>query len=175
MDSRDARDGACDETRSSRLMSKAKLANPVFPGTRAMAKKKVSKVDSARSAQMALVRSRDTKPEMRVRKALHRAGLRYRLHDRRLPGTPDLVFPSRRVALFVHGCFWHRHPGCPATRLPKSRLEFWQPKLEGNVARDRRQRRELKALGWAVIVVWECQTRDATALAKLARTVIAIR
>lgn len=74
-------------------------------------------VDLARSAQMARVRGIDTKPEMRVRKALHAAGLRYRLHDRRLPGTPDLVFPSRRIALFVHGCFWHRHPGCAAARL----------------------------------------------------------
>lgn len=79
-------------------------------------------VDPARSAQMALVRGRDTKPEIRVRKALHAAGLRYRLHDKKLPGSPDLVFPGRRIALFVHGCFWHRHPGCVAARLPKSRL-----------------------------------------------------
>lgn len=123
--------------------------------------------DSARSAQMALVRSRDTKPEMRVRRALHAAGLRYRLHDRRLPGSPDLVFPSRRVALFVHGCFWHRHAGCSAARLPKSRLEFWEPKLTGNVLRDQRQREALESAGWTVLVVWECETKDPNALSAL--------
>lgn len=120
---------------------------------------------------MALVRSRDTKPEMRVRKALHAAGLRYRLHDRRLPGSPDLVFPSRRVALFVHGCFWHRHEGCAAARLPKSRLEFWGPKLAGNVLRDQRQREALEADGWTVLVMWECETRDPNALRALAKRI----
>ena len=116
--------------------------------------------EQARSAQMALIRSRDTKPEMRVRRALHTAGFRYRLHDERLPGKPDLVLPSRQVALFVHGCFWHQHPdrSCALARMPKSRLEFWRPKLEGNRARDERKRRELESLGWSVIEVWECQT-----------------
>lgn len=128
-------------------------------------------VDPARSAQMALVRGRDTKPEMRVRKALHAAGLRYRLHDRRLPGVPDLTFPSRRIALFVHGCFWHRHPGCPAARLPKSRLDFWEPKLAGNAERDKRTRATLEAAGWKVIVIWECETRDQRILADLAEAV----
>lgn len=125
-------------------------------------------VDPARSAQMALIRGRDTKPEMRVRKALHAAGLRYRLHDRRLPGAPDLVFPSRRIALFVHGCFWHQHPGCTAARMPKSRLDFWEPKLAGNVARDARHMVELEAAGWTPLVIWECETRDAQRLAALA-------
>jgi len=124
-------------------------------------------VDPARSAQMALVRARDTKPEMRVRKALHAAGLRYRLHDRRLPGVPDLVFPSRRLALFVHGCFWHQHPGCTAARMPKSRLDFWQPKLTGNVARDAIKQSELQARGWNVRVIWECETRSVETLAAL--------
>ncbi|WP_122878678.1 very short patch repair endonuclease [Burkholderia pseudomallei] len=124
-------------------------------------------VDPARSAQMALVRSRDTKPEMRVRKAMHAAGLRYRLHDRRLPGAPDLVFRSRRIVVFVHGCFWHCHPDCPANRLPKSRLDFWGPKLAGNVARDARKTAELEALGWTVLVIWECETRKAEILAGL--------
>ncbi|MFD1913989.1 very short patch repair endonuclease [Halodurantibacterium flavum] len=128
-------------------------------------------VDPARSAQMARVRGRDTKPEMRVRKVLHAAGLRYRLHVRRLPGAPDLVFPSRRVALFVHGCFWHRHPGCAAARLPKSRLEFWEPKLVGNVERDKRNRAALEAAGWKVMVIWECETRDRDALARLAENI----
>lgn len=131
--------------------------------------------DPARSAQMALVRSRDTKPEMRVRRALHAAGLRYRLHDRRLPGSPDLVFPSRGVALFVHGCFWHRHAGCAATRLPKSRLEFWEPKLTANVARDERQREALQALGWTVLVIWECETRDPGSLATLTQKILSMK
>lgn len=117
-------------------------------------------VDPARSAQMALVRGQDTKPEMRVRKALHAAGLRYRLHDKKLPGSPDLVFPSRRIALFVHGCFWHRHPGCAAARLPKSHQEFWAAKLAGNVERDKRNHAALESAGWKVIVIWECETRD---------------
>lgn len=124
-------------------------------------------VDPARSAQMALIRGRDTKPEMRVRKALHTAGLRYRLHDRRLPGVPDLVFPSRRLALFVHGCFWHQHPGCAAARMPKSRLDFWQPKLIGNVERDAVKQCELQASGWKIKVIWECETRSAETLATL--------
>lgn len=124
-------------------------------------------IDPARSAQMSLIRSTDTKPEMRVRRALHAAGLRYRLHVSQLPGKPDLAFPSLRVALFVHGCFWHRHEGCSAARLPKSRLEFWLPKLEGNVARDRKQQLALKALGWSVIVIWECETAKPHKLKRL--------
>jgi len=132
-------------------------------------------IDSARSAQMALVRARDTKPEMRVRRALHAAGLRYVLHDRRLPGAPDLVFPSRGVVIFVHGCFWHRHPGCKNARLPKSRLEFWEPKLASNVSRDQRQLAELRALGWKVLVIWECETKHDELVTKLARTIKRIR
>ncbi|MGB3898008.1 MAG: very short patch repair endonuclease [Mesorhizobium sp.] len=115
----------------------------------------------ARSAQMARIRARDTKPEMRVRRALHSVGLRYRLHAKGLPGKPDIVFPRTRVALFVHGCFWHQHPdpACKLARMPKSRLEFWRPKLEGNRARDEKVRAELEELGWTVIEVWECQTK----------------
>ena len=126
-------------------------------------------IDQARSAQMALVRSRDTKVEMRVRKFLHATGLRYRLHDRRLPGAPDLVFSSRRIVVFIHGCFWHRHPGCPAARLPKTRQEFWIPKLNGNVIRDKRQQDELLRLGWKVLVIWECQTKNQEHLLTLAQ------
>jgi DNA mismatch endonuclease (patch repair protein) len=127
--------------------------------------------DQARSAQMALVRSRDTKVEMRVRKFLHAAGLRYRLHDRRLPGVPDLVFSSRRTVVFIHGCFWHRHPGCAAARLPKSRQEFWEAKLNGNVLRDSRQQAELARLGWTVLIIWECETKDPEQLFALANRV----
>jgi DNA mismatch endonuclease, patch repair protein len=132
----------------------------------------VSAVDPTRSAQMSLVRSRDTKPEMRVRKALHAAGLRYRVHDRRLPGVPDLVFKSRRIVVFVNGCFWHCHPNCPAARLPKSRLDFWGPKLAGNVTRDGLKKAQLEALGWKVLVIWECETRKPELLAALAERIL---
>lgn len=112
---------------------------------------------------MARVRPRDSKPEMLVRRLVHAMGFRYRLHDRRLPGAPDLVFRSRRKAIFVHGCFWHRHPDpdCKLARMPKSRLDFWSPKLQGNRERDLRQEAELKALGWDFLVVWECELRGA--------------
>lgn len=102
-----------------------------------------------------------TKPEMRVRRALHAAGLRYRLHAKGLPGRPDMIFPSRRVVVFVHGCFWHRHPdpACKLARLPKTRQDFGLPKLEGNRARDERVRAQLEALGWTVSEVWECQAK----------------
>lgn len=110
---------------------------------------------------MSRIRSRDTKLELRVRRALHATGLRYGLHARDLPGKPDLVFRSRRAAVFVHGCFWHRHPdsNCKLARLPKSKLEFWKPKLEGNRVRDQQIRKALESSGWTVIEVWECQTR----------------
>jgi DNA mismatch endonuclease (patch repair protein) len=125
-------------------------------------------VSAARSAQMALVKSKDTAPELRVRQALHAAGLRYRIHDSRLPGKPDLVFPSRRTVLFVHGCFWHQHQGCSRCRTPKSRLDFWVPKLQQNVKRDQKNRAALRRLGWKVIAVWECQTESKLALVRLA-------
>jgi len=121
---------------------------------------KPPEVEPSRSAQMALVKARDTRPEMRVRRALHKAGLRYRLHEGGLPGHPDLVLPSRRLTIFVHGCFWHRHLGCKRCRLPKSRLDYWLPKFEANVARDQRVRGELERAGWSVLIVWECETLD---------------
>ena len=122
---------------------------------------------------MARVRCRDTKPEMIVRRALHLAGLRYRLHDRRLPGNPDVVFRSRRTVVFIHGCFWHRHgdPNCKLARLPKSRREFWIPKLEGNRQRDLRNTEMLRAMGWRVFVVWECEVRNSICLRILAETI----
>jgi DNA mismatch endonuclease (patch repair protein) len=108
---------------------------------------------------MALVRGENTGPEMVVRRALHAAGLRYVLHDKRLPGRPDIVLPSRRCVVEVRGCFWHRHPDplCPLTRTPKTRLEFWQGKFGENVARDRRNDAALADLGWKLILVWECE------------------
>ena len=113
-----------------------------------------------RSRRMSLVRGKDTKPEILVRRLVHRMGFRYRLHARDLPGCPDLVFPSRGKVIFVHGCFWHRHGTCKNTRWPKSRLDFWRPKLEQNQRRDKINRRTLSKLGWRVLVVWECQLSE---------------
>lgn len=111
-----------------------------------------------RSHNMSRIRSRDTMPEMVLRRALHARGLRYRLHVRGLPGTPDLVFPRRRAVVFVHGCFWHGHD-CPMFRLPNTRTDFWRQKIEGNVARDRRSAEVLKELGWRQLTIWECALR----------------
>lgn len=120
---------------------------------------------------MALVRGKDTRPELLVRRMLFARGYRYRLHRGDLPGTPDLAFPGRRKVVFVHGCFWHRHGGgCRLARLPKSRVEFWEEKLSGNRLRDERNQRALVALGWGVFVVWECELDDAdAALERLVR------
>ena len=124
-----------------------------------------------RSERMGRVRAKDTKPELVVRKLTHRMGFRYRLHVRKLPGNPDLVFSGRRKVIFVHGCFWHRHGSrCPLTRWPKSKLGFWKPKLEQNRKRDQRNRRKLRQLGWDVLVVWECQLKDETALGERLRS-----
>jgi DNA mismatch endonuclease (patch repair protein) len=117
-----------------------------------------------RSEIMARVRSKDTRPEMRVRKLAFALGYRYRLHDRKLPGCPDLVFRPRRKVIFVHGCFWHRHGRCALARLPKSRLDFWIPKLEGNKLRDQRNKRALARRGWKVLTIWECQLGDPSQL-----------
>lgn len=119
-----------------------------------------------RSKRMSRIRGKNTRPEMRVRRLIHRMGYRYRLHRRDLPGKPDLVFITRRKVIFVHGCFWHRHPDptCKLARLPKSRNDFWLPKLEGNRARDIRNQEELQARGWDVLVIWECELHDEEAL-----------
>ena len=113
----------------------------------------------ARSERTSHVRGKDTKPEMAVRRMVHAMGYRYRLHRRDLPGIPDLVFGPLKKVIFVHGCFWHRHPDpkCKLARMPKSRLEFWRPKLEGNRLRDEAVQAELRGLGWRVMVVWECK------------------
>ena len=120
----------------------------------------VDHLDTAkRSLNMAAIHSEDTGPEMAVRQIVHGLGYRYRLHVRSLPGRPDLVFSSRRKVIFVHGCFWHRHPKCRYASSPKTRMEFWQGKFTSNVARDRRVRRELKRGDWAVLTVWACEIR----------------
>lgn len=118
---------------------------------------------------MSLVRGKDTKPELKVRKALHAAGLRFRLQAADLPGRPDVVFRSRRIAVFVHGCFWHRHndPNCKLARTPKSRLDFWEGKFASNVARDEKNVAALSAKGWRVLTVWECQLHDTEVLTRL--------
>ena len=124
---------------------------------------------AARSALMSRIRNKDSKPEMAVRKLLHGIGYRYRLHRSDLPGTPDLVFPGRSSVIFVHGCFWHLHDGCKHARMPKSRLAYWVPKLEGNRRRDRRNARALRARGWRVMVIWECQVADLDRIERRAR------
>lgn len=118
-----------------------------------------------RSAVMRRIRGRDTKPELVVRSLLHRAGLRFSLRRRDLPGRPDIVLPKHRAVIFVHGCFWHRHPRCPMASVPGSRQEAWQAKFKANVARDRRNLRELRQRGWRPMVVWECEVmRDPRAV-----------
>jgi DNA mismatch endonuclease (patch repair protein) len=109
---------------------------------------------------MSRIRSKDTKPEMIVRSIVHAMGYRYRLHDRSLPGKPDLVFRAARKVLFVHGCFWHCHRCRYGRVVPATNTEFWQSKRQGNVDRDRRNRRQLQKDGWQVLVIWECWTRD---------------
>ena len=123
-------------------------------------------IDPARSALMARVRGRNTKPEMTVRRLLHAAGFRYRLHAQELPGRPDLVFRRRRKAIFVHGCFWHRHEGCPKSTIPKTRVAFWSEKFKQNKERDARNEAALRQQGWSVMTVWECETRDLPHLLK---------
>ena len=110
-----------------------------------------------RSKRMSLIRGKDTSPELKLRQLVHGMGFRYRLHVKDLPGKPDLVFPSKRAIIFMHGCFWHRHPGCKLARMPKSKLDFWGPKLEANRERDIRNQEILKNLGWRVLVIWECE------------------
>ena len=115
-------------------------------------------VDKAtRSRMMAGIKGRNTKPELKLRRLLHAAGFRYRLHAKGLPGRPDIVLPRYRAAIFVHGCFWHRHPGCRYATVPSSNTEFWDAKFGANVARDAGKEQALIAAGWRVLVVWECE------------------
>ena len=118
------------------------------------------------------MRSENSAVELRVRRRAHGLGFRYRLHLKTLPGRPDLVFKKYRLALFVHGCFWHRHSGCPLARIPKSRVEFWTEKLEGNRIRDLAQQSRLDELEWRWAVIWECQTQDRNGLDRLLRETI---
>lgn len=119
-----------------------------------------------RSERMALIRGKDTKPEIVVRKIAHSCGYRFRLHVSKLPGKPDIVFPRLRKVIFVHGCYWHRHPGCALARLPKTKLRFWVPKLTENRRRDLRNIARLRRGQWKVTVVWECQLKNPVSLEK---------
>ncbi|MGI6496355.1 MAG: very short patch repair endonuclease [Kiritimatiellia bacterium] len=118
-----------------------------------------------RSWLMSRIRSGDTQPEKVVRSTLHRLGFRFSLHAKHLPGRPDVVLRKWKCVVFVHGCFWHRHPGCPVATTPKSRTAFWTEKFERNVARDSSVKARLEALGWRVVTVWGCETKDPLALA----------
>ena len=131
---------------------------------------------SERSARMARIKGRDSHPEMIVRRVVSGLGYRYRLHRGDLPGRPDFAFVGRRKVIFVHGCFWHRHEadsGCKLARLPKSRLDFWLPKLEGNRVRDMRDQERLRSMGWDFLVIWECQLGDLAPLAERIRAFLA--
>lgn len=127
---------------------------------------------SQRSERMSRVRGKGSQAELLVRTLVHRLGYRHRLHRADLPGKPDLVFPGRRKVIFVHGCFWHRHPdpACKLARLPKSRQDFWEPKLEGNRLRDLRVQDQLRELGWDSLTLWECELRDRACLENKIRT-----
>jgi len=128
--------------------------------------------DAKRSALMSRVRSRNTTPELAVRRLAHALGYRFRLHKKALPGTPDLVFAGRKKVIFVHGCFWHRHQGCSKASTPKTRKEFWQSKFNANMQRDARNVAALKQLGWDVLVVWECETLSRSLKKRLSRFLV---
>jgi len=114
----------------------------------------------ARSRNMAAIKSKNTKPEIEVRKILHEMGYRFRLHRKDLPGNPDIVLPKYKTAIFVNGCFWHQHEGCKYACLPKTKTDFWKKKLEGNKQRDKVKQSQLNELGWKIINVWECEIKD---------------
>lgn len=115
---------------------------------------------------MRRIRGKDTQPEMRVRRITHALGYRFRLHRRDLPGTPDLVFPGKKKVIFVHGCFWHRHTGCKLAASPKTRVDFWEQKFEDNIRRDSEATEQLRADGWSVLTIWECETGDPSLVEK---------
>lgn len=121
-----------------------------------------------RAENMRQIRSKGMKPEMVVRSVSHHLGYRHRLHNKKLPGKPDLVYPGRKKVIFVHGCFWHQHgdPECKIARRPKSNLEYWNPKLDRNVERDQQNQAELRELGWNYTIIWECQTKDPAEVAR---------
>jgi len=120
-----------------------------------------------RSWNMSRIRSKDTSPEKRVRSFLHRTGFRFRLHVKNLPGSPDIVLPKYQTTIFVHGCYWHRHPGCKFAYTPKTHVDFWENKFKQNVERDKKKEKSLTKAGWDVLTVWECETKDDLTLEKV--------
>jgi len=123
---------------------------------------------------MSRIRGMDTKPEKLVRRVLHRMGYRFRIRNRGLPGSPDIVLPRYKTVVFVHGCFWHRHPGCKFSYTPKSRIDFWRDKFSDTVERDRRTEVLLRESGWNIVVVWECEIADLAVLSQRLRTKIGV-
>ena len=127
----------------------------------------------ARSRNMAAIKSKNTKPEIEVRKMLHALGYRFRLHKKDLPGKPDIVLPKYRTVIFVNGCFWHQHENCKYASLPKTKIDFWKNKLEGNKLRDKLKESQLKDLGWKVIIIWECQLKQRINVQDLIKDLVA--
>jgi len=122
-----------------------------------MSSEVIHKVSEQRSRNMSAIKSKNTKPEIAVRKLLHSMGYRFRLHRKDLPGSPDIVLPKYKTVIFVHGCFWHRHENCKYASTPKTRKEFWENKFNKNIKRDKNNLKELKNLNWKVLVIWECE------------------
>ena len=120
----------------------------------------INEVSEQRSRNMSAIKSKNTKPEIKVRKVLHSMGYRFRLHRKDLPGSPDIVLPKYKTVIFVHGCFWHRHENCKYASTPKTRQEFWEAKFRENINRDKLNQENLSSKGWKIIVVWECEIND---------------
>ena len=125
-----------------------------------MSSEEIYKVSEQRSRNMSAIKSKNTKPEIKVRKILHSMGYRFRLHSKDLPGSPDIVLPKYKTVIFVHGCFWHRHENCKYASTPKTRQEFWEAKFRENINRDKLNQENLSSKGWKIIVVWECEIND---------------
>ena len=125
-----------------------------------MSSEVIHKVSEQRSRNMSAIKSKNTKPEIAVRKLLHSMGYRFRLHRKDLPGSPDIVLPKYKTVIFVHGCFWHRHKNCKYASTPKTRQEFWEAKFRENINRDKLNQANLSSKGWKIIIVWECEIKD---------------
>ena len=125
-----------------------------------MSSEVIHKVSEQRSRNMSAIKSKNTKPEIKVRKVLHSMGYRFRLHSKDLPGSPDIVLPKYKTAIFVHGCFWHRHENCKYASTPKTRKEFWKKKFQSNIKRDLEIQDKIKNIGWQSVVIWECEIKN---------------
>ena len=131
-----------------------------------MSSEVIHEVSEQRSRNMSAIKSKNTKPEIAVRKLLHSMGYRFRLHRKDLPGSPDIVLPKYKTVIFVHGCFWHRHQNCKYASNPKTRREFWEKKFKENIERDKKTQEKLKNLGWKTNIVWECEIKKQDKLIK---------